>query len=190
MHRYQILLGSKSPRRKSLLQSLGFSFSIRTQNTAEDFPARLPAHEVAAYLARQKADAFKQLKADELLITADTAVVWHDEVMNKPQNKAEAVEMLRKLSGSDHYVYSGVCLKSTEKTYSFTGKTKVRFYPLSDAEIEAYIDECAPYDKAGSYGIQEIIGHKSVKSIEGSYNNVVGLPTSQLYQVLKAEFGF
>lgn len=190
MSKYEIILGSKSPRRKKLLQSTGFSFSVRTQNAREDFPAHLPASEVAEYLACQKADAFFNLKDNELLITADTTVVLGDEVMNKPQNKAAAVEMLGKLSGSDHYVYTGICLKTTSKTYSFTEKTKVTFYPLNQREIDDYIEHCKPFDKAGSYGIQEIIGHKSVKSIVGSYNNVVGLPTSQLYQALKEQFNF
>lgn len=190
MSNYKIILGSKSPRRKSLLQSMGFSFSVRTQNADENFPAGMPPSKVAEFLACQKAEAFTNLLPQELLITADTTVVSGDQVMNKPQNKDEAVNMLKTLSGSDHYVYSGVCIKTIEKTLSFTGKTTVSFYPLSNAEIDEYIEKCKPFDKAGSYGIQELIGHRGVKEIHGSYNNVVGLPTSQLYQTLKDHFDF
>ncbi len=190
MNKYNLILGSKSPRRKSLLASLGFSFSVRTFPTDESFPTDLPKDEVAEYIARKKADAFTDLKPNDLLITADTTVVRDNAVLNKPCNKAEAVEMLSALSGSDHYVYTGVCLKTTSQTHSFTTATRVYFYKITTAEIEEYIQTNLPFDKAGSYGIQELLGHRSVKAIEGSYNNVVGLPTAQLYQTLKEKFAF
>ncbi|GAB3814398.1 Maf-like protein [Pontibacter rugosus] len=150
----------------------------------EAFPAHLQRQQVAEYLASHKADAYIADLHDEVLITADTIVCLGDRVLNKPADHAEAKEMLLALSGTDHDVITGVCIASTERKTVFHDTTKVYFKQLSEAEIDYYISNYKPFDKAGAYGIQEWIGMIGIERIEGSYFNVVGLPVQKLYEKL------
>lgn len=181
-----LVLASKSPRRQQLLAGLDIEFEIRTKDVDESFPSDLQAGEIPAYLAKVKADAFRQdLAPNEVLITADT-VVWVDgQVLNKPENREEAIDMLKQLSGNLHHVYTGVSVVSKDKSVVFVDETIVEFVLLSDEEISHYIDKYKPYDKAGSYGVQEFIGYIGINRLEGSYFNVMGLPVHKLYEVLK-----
>lgn len=178
-----IILASKSPRRQELLKGLGLSFEIKTKEIDEDFPNTIDASNVAAFLAQKKAEAF-ELSIDDILITSDTTVLLTDRILNKPQNIEEAIEMLQSLSGKTHEVCTGVCIKSTDKEVTFSDFTSVTFKQLSLDEIEYYIKHFQPFDKAGSYGIQEWIGFVGIEKIEGCYYNVMGLPLSKLYQEL------
>lgn len=185
LENYKILLGSGSPRRKQMLEELGISFTISKKEVEETYPEDIEKDKVAEYLAVKKADAFiETLKTDELVITADTTVVVENTILGKASGLEEAKEMLNLLSGRDHYVYTGVCIKSIEKTISFTSSTKVYFKELREEEIDYYIKEYQPFDKAGAYGIQEWIGMIGIEKIEGSYFNVVGLPVQRLYSEL------
>lgn len=179
----KIILASKSLRRQELLKGLGLCFEIKTKDIDEDFPNIIDAYNVAAFLAKKKAEAFN-LSIDEILITSDTTVLLNDRILNKPQNTEEAVEMLKSLSGNIHEVCTGVCIKSTNREVTFSAFTSVTFKPLSMNEIEYYIKHFQPFDKAGSYGIQEWIGFVGIEKIEGCYYNVMGLPLSKLYQEL------
>jgi septum formation protein len=182
----KLILGSKSPRRKELLASIGFDFETRTKETDESFPATLHPNEVALYIANKKAlDLKDDLKDEEVVICADTVVIIDEVILGKPKNQAEATRMLEKLSGREHLVITGVVIASNEKKIEFQSTTIVSFLPLSKDEIQEYIERYKPYDKAGSYGIQEWIGAAAIQRIEGSYNNVVGLPTHEVYQALK-----
>lgn len=179
----KIILASKSPRRQELLRGLGIPFEIRTKEIDENFPNTIDASDVASFLAQKKAEAF-ELSIDEILITSDTAVLLTNRILNKPQNTEEAIEMLKSLSGKTHKVCTGVCIKSIEKEVLFSDFTSVTYKPLSTDEIEYYIKHFKPFDKAGSYGIQEWIGFIGIEKIEGCYYNVMGLPLSKLYQEL------
>ena len=179
----KLILGSKSPRRSELLTAIGFKFEIRTKDTEEIYPVTLPIDQVAEYIAQLKADALiEDLKDDEILICADTTVQIDDLLLGKPKDTAEATKMLSLLSGRTHVVTTGVVIASNEMELSFSVKTEVTFKPLSMDEIEFYIETYQPFDKAGSYGIQEWIGYIGIQKINGSYNNVVGLPTHEVYQ--------
>lgn len=184
--KHKIILASKSPRRRQLLKDMGLEFEIHTRNVPEDFPENLPKEEVALYLCEKKAAAFAadSLQPGQLIITADTIVCLDDLILNKPGDRDHAIEMLNLLSGRKHEVITGVCLKSREKQKSFYVSTLVYFKNLSDDEIAYYVDHYRPFDKAGSYGIQEWIGYTGIQKIEGSYFNVVGLPTARLYEEL------
>jgi septum formation protein len=182
LSKYNIILASKSPRRQMLLKELGLSFTIKTKDTEEDFSDHLIGEEIALHLAEKKAHAFdNEMSPNDLIITADTIVVAEGKVLNKPANASEAKEMLRFLSGKMHLVFTGVCLHSKEKTTCFTDETKVFFRPLSETEIDFYVENYQPFDKAGSYGAQEWMGYVGVERIEGSYFNVMGLPVHKLY---------
>lgn len=185
--RFELLLASKSPRRQYLLKELGLDFEVRTKEVDESFPENLKAQEIPLYLCEKKANAFdEELKDNTIVITADT-IVWlpqTNEVLNKPENFDDAVRMLQLLSGKMHEVYTGVCLKSKSKTKSFYALTKVYFKPLTLQEIEFYINNYQPFDKAGSYGAQDWIGLVAVEKIEGTYFNVMGLPVKELYEEL------
>ena len=185
LKKYTLLLASKSPRRHYLLKELGLDFEVRTKEVDESFPEQLKAAEIPLYLCEKKADAFdEELTDNTIVITADT-IVWLDgHVLNKPQNFNDAVRMLQLLSGKMHEVYTGVCLKSKNKTTSFVALTKVYFKELSLEEIEFYIRNYNPYDKAGAYGAQEWIGYIAIDRIEGTYFNVMGLPVRELYEAL------
>jgi septum formation protein len=183
---YQIVLASNSPRRQELLKMMGISFKIMVKPVKEDYPAGLKPEEVALHLCNKKALAFNpfEIGKNELLITADTIVCLDKEILNKPADKTHAAEMLKKLSGKKHTVITGVALRSNEKTVSFAVSTDVFFKVLSDEMIGYYIDNFHPYDKAGGYGIQEWIGFTGIEKIEGSYFNVMGLPTARLFDEL------
>ncbi len=187
LKKYQIILASKSPRRQELLRGMGVEFSILTKETPEDFPEDLPLDEVAKHLSIQKSLAFadEELPADYLLITSDTVVICEGEVLGKPKDREDAVRMLQLLSGKTHCVVTGVTVRTAEKTESFAVPSNVTFSALGSEEIDYYIERCQPYDKAGAYGIQEWIGYVGIIRLEGSFYNVMGLPTGKLYGVLK-----
>ena len=183
---FTIILGSASPRRKQLLTELGIEFSIKTTQKEEEYPQNLDGAEIAEFLAKQQAEVIsKELTGNYLLITADTIVIQNNEILHKPKDKDEAQRILQNLSGKSHKVISGVCIKSAKKEVVFSSETEVTFNKLSEDEILYYIENLKPFDKAGSYGIQQWIGYIGIEKIKGSYNNVVGLPTAELYQKLK-----
>ena len=183
LSQYKIVLGSNSPRRRELLAGLDIDFEVQTiPGIDESFPKTLRPDEVPVYIARKKAEAYiSSMLADELLITADT-IVW---TLGKPKDREDAIAMLRKLSGRVHEVITGVCITTKEKTVSFSASSAVCFASLDDDEIVYYVDKYCPFDKAGSYGIQEWIGYVAVEAINGSFYNVMGLPVRLLYQELK-----
>lgn len=181
-----IILASKSPRRHDLLKGLGIDFEIRTKDVDESFSEDLKGAAIPEFLARKKADAFRsEMAGNELVITSDTVVCLGDSVFNKPETEDEAVEMIATLSGKSHEVITGICLTTVSKQTVFSDVTKVYFAQLDNAEIEWYVKHYKPYDKAGAYGIQEWIGYIGIEKIEGSFYNVMGLPTQKLYVELK-----
>lgn len=183
---YHIILASNSPRRKELLRGLDIAFDVRVQpDIAEDYPADTAPADVAAYISREKANAYKDTIAEnELVITADTVVIVENEILGKPHDDAEAKEMLHKISGRKHQVVTGVCLTTTEKQCCFSVSTDVTFKNLKEEEIDYYIETYSPLDKAGAYGIQEWIGYIGVTALEGSYFNVMGLPVQRIWEEL------
>ena len=181
----KIVLSSNSPRRKELLGELGIDFEVRViEGIDETYPKELSVEEVPQYIAREKARVYIVGK-DEVLLTADTVVVLGNEIMGKPHDEADAMRMLRQLSGKTHQVITGVCLTTNEKQVTFADVTDVSFAELTDEEIKYYVDNFRPLDKAGAYGIQEWIGLAGVTGIKGSYFNVVGLPVHRVYAELK-----
>jgi septum formation protein len=188
--KYKLILASNSPRRKELLAGLGVPFEVRVlQDIDEHYPESLPVNEVARYIAKEKADAYRRIVAsDELIITADTVVIVGDEILGKPVDEADAVRMLQLLSGRTHQVTTGVCLLTAEKERCFDVTTDVTFKPLTDEEIHYYVDRYRPFDKAGAYGIQEWIGYIGVTGLNGSYYNVMGLPVQRIYQELTKHY--
>lgn len=185
--KYHIVLASNSPRRRELLKQLGIDFKVRTLvGMDESYPADLCGEEIALYISRKKAAAYKDSMADdELLITADTIVHVDGEVLGKPSGAAEARAMLTKLSGRTHEVITGVTVLTRERCESFSVTSQVKFAPIGKEETDFYIDNYLPFDKAGAYGIQEWIGLVAVEELHGSFFNVMGLPVQRLYQVLK-----
>ncbi len=182
---YQLILGSGSPRRQELLKSLGFDFLIKPINADESFPVTLSAEDIPLYLAEKKADAYsEEIKENEILITADTIVWCEGKVLNKPANFMEGKKMLETLSGKMHQVFTGVCLKGENKQTIFYDESKVYFKKLNNDEIEYYLTNYSPYDKAGGYGVQDWIGYIGIDKIEGSFYNVMGLPVKELYNEL------
>jgi len=186
LKKYDIVLASGSPRRQQLLAEMDIPFKVLVKPVEESFPEELSPTEAAAYLCRLKSLAFKvnDLKKNTLVITADTVVALQNKILGKPGNSKEAAFMLRQLSGCTHEVITGVCLRLGDKTSVFTASTRVWFKKLSDKEIDYYVNRYKPLDKAGAYGIQEWIGHVAIRKIEGSYFNVMGLPTQRLYEEL------
>ena len=187
LKKYKVVLASNSPRRKELLAGLGIDYEVKTlPDIDESFPGGLSEVETATYIARAKADVYRNImQSDELIITADT-IVWLDgEVMGKPVDEEDARRMLRALSGKTHQVITGVCLMTLDSQKAFATVTDVTFCHLSEEEIDYYVERYRPMDKAGSYGIQEWIGFVGVESISGSYFNVMGLPIQRLYTELK-----
>lgn len=170
-----------------MLAGLDIDFEVQViPGIDESFPETLPAADVPVYIARKKAEAYiPSMPADELLITADTIVWTFGEIMGKPKDREDAIAMLRKLSGRVHEVITGVCITTKEKTISFSASSAVSFARLDEEEIVYYVDKYRPFDKAGSYGIQEWIGYVAVEAINGSFYNVMGLPVRLLYQELK-----
>lgn len=186
LKRYNVILASNSPRRRELLADLGIDFQVKTlKGVDESYPHDLPVLEIAEYISRKKAHAYKsQMSADQLIITADTVVILGDEVLGKPADAADARRMLRELSGKTHKVVTGVTIATTCNIKSFSAVTDVEFAPLSDEDINYYVDHYRPLDKAGAYGIQEWIGCMGVRHISGSFYNVMGLPLHRLYSEL------
>ncbi len=182
---YKLILGSNSPRRQELLKSLGFTFLNRPIHADESFPVNLQAEEIPLYLAEKKADAYEDdLSDDEILITADTIVWCEGKVFNKPANFVEGKKMLETLSGKMHEVFTAICLKSGNKQTTFYDVSKVYFKKLKPEEIEYYLTNYNPYDKAGGYGVQDWLGYIGIDKIEGSFYNVMGLPVKELYEEL------
>ena len=182
-----LILASGSPRRQELLKSLGVPFKIRIKEINEVYPKHLQKSEISDYLAQLKSNAFvEELNPKDLLITSDTIVWYHNMALGKPKSKDDAFQMLQKLSGKTHEVITSVCLKSLQKEDIFNSITKVTFKELSTEEIQFYIDNYNPMDKAGAYGIQDWIGQIGITKIEGSYFNVMGFPIHKIYsQLLK-----
>jgi septum formation protein len=183
----KIILASNSPRRRELLAGLGIDFEVRVlQGIDESYPTDMNVNEAAEYIACKKAEAYRQVMAeDELIITADTVVIVGQEVLGKPVDADEAACMLRKLSGRTHQVMTGVCLTTREQTVSFSVNTDVTFKELTPKEIDYYIEKYKPFDKAGAYGIQEWIGYIGCTGLRGSYYNVMGLPVQRIYSELQ-----
>jgi septum formation protein len=181
----KIILASKSPRRSQLLREAGFKFDIQTRDIEETYPSTLPAEDVAEFLAEKKAEGVKDfITDDEIIITSDTTVVMGNTIFGKPKDARDAFDILRTLSGKSHKVITGVCLLSKDKKRIFKGVSTVYFDKLSDKEINYYIDNYKPYDKAGAYAIQEWIGLCKVKKVKGTYSNIVGLPMRKVYKEL------
>ncbi len=182
---FRITLASQSPRRKELLKELGIEFDVCSADIDESYPENLSHEEVPVFLAEKKALFYKDtIEQNQIIITSDTIVSVDNEILGKPADYDDAYNMLKKLSGKWHKVATGVCIFSSQKRVSFNSITKVRFKELTHEEIDYYISNFKPYDKAGAYGIQEWIGYVAVEKIEGSYFNVIGLPVQKLYEVL------
>ena len=188
LKKYQVVLASKSPRRQELLRGMGVDFMVLTKDIVETYPASMPSEEVPLYLSKIKSLEFndRELPYDYLLITSDTVVICEGEILGKPKDKADAVRMLKHLSGKTHRVITAVVVRSAKKAEQFSVSSDVTFAQLDDEEIEYYIEHYKPYDKAGAYGIQEWIGYVGISGLEGSFYNVMGLPTRKLYQCLKS----
>lgn len=186
LKKYKVILASNSPRRKELLAGLGVDYKVRTlPDVDESYPDTLQGADIPLYIAKEKADAYRNmLQPGELMITADT-IVWLDgRVLGKPKDREDALCMLRDMSGRTHEVFTGVCITTTEWQRSFAAQTEVRFAELSEEEITYYVDKFQPMDKAGAYGVQEWIGFIGVENISGSYYNIMGLPVQRLYKEL------
>jgi len=182
---YKIILASKSPRRQELLRLMDVDFRVVLKEVDESYPEGLSPEEIAVYIATKKAEAFDESIGDEVVLTADTIVCINGLILGKPETAEHAIEMLKILSGKVHKVITGVCILHNNKYNKFFDVSEVFFRKLNDEEITSYVNEYMPLDKAGSYGIQERIGLIGIEKINGSYTNVVGLPTEKLYQQLK-----
>lgn len=185
LQKYRLILASGSPRRQQFFKDLDLDFEIRLKEIEEIYPNELKREQITNYLAELKANAFEgDLQANEILITSDT-IVWHNnKALGKPKDTQEAFEILQSLSNTTHEVITSVCFKNNTQTKLIHEVTKVSFNDLSDKEIQYYIENYKPFDKAGAYGIQEWIGFVGVSKIEGSYANVMGLPTDKVYDYL------
>ena len=179
-----LLLASNSPRRKELLTQLGYQFDIVKIDVDESYPSDLKPHEIAEYVSAKKAKAFN-VNENEILLTSDTIVALDQKILLKPKDENEAFEMIKSLSGKVHQVYTAFTLKTVDSEISKTSKTDVEFSEISDEEIKFYIKTYKPFDKAGSYGIQEWIGMAKIKNISGSFYSVMGLPVDLVYEELK-----
>lgn len=185
LQNFELILASASPRRRQLLEEAGFRFLAAAVDFREVWPSHLRGREIAEFLAEGKAEAWNdEIRPGQIIITADTVVWCHDTVLGKPADAAEAARFLRMLSGCEHEVITGMCLRDRSKKHTFSVTTRVTFRELSDEEIGYYIEKCQPFDKAGAYGIQEWIGLRGITRIEGSYYNVVGMPVTDLYSML------
>ncbi len=183
-HLPPIILASKSPRRQELLKLMDVDFKVVLKEVDESYPAGLTPAEIAVYIAEKKAKAYDEALGDEIVLTADTIVCIDDKILGKPETEAHAVEMLQTLSGRVHRVITGVCILYKHQYNKFFDVSEVFFRKLADEEIKTYVTQYKPFDKAGAYGIQEWIGLTGIERINGSYTNVVGLPTEKLYQQL------
>lgn len=180
----KLLLASQSPRRKELLSGLGFDFEVVKTDCEEILPQEIKTEEAAAYLSKLKADTFRSLADDEVLLTADTVVVSDHKILGKPKDEADAKSMLQQLSGKTHQVYTGITIKTADKSFTETDVADVEFDNISDEEIAYYIQKFKPFDKAGSYGIQEWIGMAKIRKMTGSFYTIMGLPTHLVYKIL------
>lgn len=187
MFNRKIILASQSPRRSQLLGQAGFRFEVKTNEVEETYPESLAVEEVPAFLARKKAAAARHfITGGEILLAADSVVILDGEIFGKPRDYDDAFRIIRALSGNTHKVITGVCLMSAEKERVFSGVSKVHMLELSDREIDFYIKNYQPYDKAGAYAIQEWIGLCKIQRIEGTYSNIMGLPVDLVYKELMA----
>jgi septum formation protein len=183
---YNLVLASQSPRRRELLKGLDLEFTTCSVDADESFPAELKGADAVQYICKAKADAYRPFLEDKTIaITADTVVILNDNIIGKPKSHEEAFSMIRSLSGHVHEVITAVCIFSKEKCTEFYSSTEVHFSEITDEEIKYYIDKYKPFDKAGSYGVQEWIGYIGIEKIVGSYFNVMGLPVKRLYDELK-----
>ena len=186
LRKHNLILATKSPRRQMLMKGMDLNFEIKVKRVKEEFPEDMPYEEVPVFLAKLKASACKAntLRKRDIYITADTIVVLKGKVIGKPKNKTQAKKTLKAMSGQKHKVITGVCLTSSTKQQCFSSISDVYFRELNPIDIDYYVDEYVPFDKAGSYGIQEWIGYIGIERIEGSFYNVMGLPTQMLYEEL------
>ncbi len=180
----EVLLGSKSPRRAELLKAVGIKFTLISLDVNEDYPETINLEDVAEYLACKKSEGYTQSLHNKILLTADTTVLLNGEIINKPKSLSDAADMLKKISGKMHTVLTGVCLRSETTKIAFTDKTNVYFKTLTDEQINFYVQNYSPLDKAGAYGIQEWIGYIGVEKIDGDFYNVMGLPINRVYEAL------
>lgn len=180
----KILLASQSPRRKELLSSLGFEFEVVKIDCEEILPEHIEIGEAAGYLSELKAEAFRKLEVGEVLITADTVVAIDNQILGKPKDEEDAKNMLQQLSGKTHQVFTGISIKTLDKTITETDVADVEFDEISDEEIDFYVKNYKPFDKAGSYGIQEWLGMAKIKKMTGSFYTIMGLPTHLVYKIL------
>jgi septum formation protein len=182
----KIILASASPRRSQLLGEAGFSFVVKATHVDEDFPETMPVDEVAPFLAEKKAEAARDfIENDEIVLAADSVVILGNTIFGKPTDRADAQYILSQLSGNMHRVITGVCLLSKGRKKVFAAEARVYFDTLSPAEIDFYIDQYQPYDKAGAYAIQEWIGLCKIQKIEGTFSNIMGLPMNEVYRELE-----
>lgn len=181
----KILLASNSPRRKELLTNLGYDFEVVSIDCDEIYPANLKVENIAEFLSELKSNSFRTLENDEVLITADTIVAIDNEVLGKPKDEEHEKIMLQKLSGKTHQVYTGITIRTPEKSISKTDVALVEIDKLSENEIDFYLKNYKPFDKAGSYGVQEWFGMAKIRKMEGSYYTIMGLPTHLVYSILK-----
>lgn len=186
---YPLILASKSPRRREILEKAGFTFESVSRDVDESFPEDMPKHEVAVYLALKKLKSFDGEYANHIILCSDTTVLLDDELLEKPADAAEAKQMLQKLSGRKHAVITGVAFRWNDQYHHFDDTTEVYFNKMTDAEIAHYINIHQPYDKAGAYGIQEGIGLTHIEKLVGSYFTVMGLPIHKVYQAFQAQLG-
>jgi septum formation protein len=180
-----LILASNSPRRKEILHNAGFEFSVKVIPTDEAFSSEMPLEEVPVFLAKNKAGCFRENLTDEIILCADTVVIVEEQIINKPKDIDDARRMLRLLSNRVHRVITGVCIMTKEETITLADTTYVTFKTLSEWEIEYYIQKCHPFDKAGSYGVQDFIGMIGIAKIEGSFYTVMGLPIHRVYEMLE-----
>jgi nucleoside triphosphate pyrophosphatase len=180
-----IYLASKSPRRKHLLEASAIPFKILAVNVEETYPEELSVEEVPEFLAIKKAAAALEIQPDGIILAADSIVVMDGQIFEKPTNRENAVDIIRSLAGNSHVVITGVCLMSFKKKIHFSDHSVVHLASMTTKEVEWYVDTFEPFDKAGAYGIQDWIGHCKVDRIEGSYNNIMGLPTHRVYEELR-----
>ncbi|PQJ09931.1 septum formation protein Maf [Flavipsychrobacter stenotrophus] len=184
----KIILASQSPRRKQLMEMAELQFEVIIADVDETPPVGMPGKELPVYLAKKKADAIAHKAVGAIVIAADTVVLLDDDILNKPTDAANAVDMLSRLSGRMHTVVTGVCIRKDDKEQSFSITTEVYFRKLSTAQIEHYVSNYKPFDKAGAYAIQEWIGVTGIEQINGDYYNVMGLPIGSVLEVLEREF--
>lgn len=180
-----LVLASNSPRRREIMQNAGYDFSVKVIPTDEHFSASMPVEEVPIFLAKTKAECFRNGLQDEIILCADTVVIIEGEILNKPFDEKEAKTMLRLLSGKVHRVVTGVCIMTAKETVTFADTAFVHFKELTDWEIDYYIKRCKPFDKAGAYGVQDFIGMIGILRIEGSFYTVMGLPIHRVYEALE-----